>query len=76
MYSWDRHLLVPGLAGDGKEDVVQVRGMDREVVDLNRVVGEPIEQGLQRPDAAVVRDLQFGSVVVAGRRSESTGCRL
>src|SRR5665811_932704 len=76
VYSWDRHLLVPGVTGDGKEDVIQIWGVDRESLDLDRVSGEPIEQGLQRPDTAVVRNLQLESVVAAGHCAEAAGGRL
>jgi hypothetical protein len=46
------------LAGEGEEDVVQVGGVDRQAVDLDRGVVEPLEQGPQRLDAAVAGDLE------------------
>jgi hypothetical protein len=40
-------LLCVGVAGEGEEDVVQIGGMDRQFVDVDRFGVEAGEQGSQ-----------------------------
>ncbi|MCW2878249.1 MAG: hypothetical protein JWQ95_2349 [Sphaerisporangium sp.] len=35
------------MAGEGEEDVVEIGGVDRQLVDLDRFIVEPGEQGPQ-----------------------------
>jgi hypothetical protein len=48
--------------------VVEIRGMDRQFVDVDRFGVEAVEEGSQGPDTAVARELQGELVVVAGGR--------
>src|SRR5262245_13037010 len=58
------------LAGQGEEDVCEIRGVDGERGDVDRGVFELIEQRSQRLHAAVARDLQSQRRVVAGGSAE------
>ena len=60
--------LFVGVAGEDEEDVVEIGGMDRQFVDVDRFGVEAVEQGPQGPDTAVARELQGELVVVAGGR--------
>jgi hypothetical protein len=54
------------VAGDREEDVVQVGGVNRQVLDLNAGVAQLLEQCAQRGEGAVARHLQ-GELLTLGR---------
>jgi hypothetical protein len=56
-------------AGDGEEDVVEVRGMDRQPFDRDTGFVQLIEQATERVDGAVRGDLEDELVLVG------CGCR-
>jgi hypothetical protein len=53
-----------GLAGEGEEHVVEVGSVDRQVDDLDRGAIELVEEGPQRGDTTVARDLERQSLLV------------
>jgi hypothetical protein len=55
------------LAGEGKENVVEIGGVHGHAIDRDRSLIEPIEQRLERLNAAVGRDPQRQCIVVARR---------
>ena len=59
-----------GLAGQGQEDVIEVRGVDGQPVHLDRRLGKLIEQVAQGPRIPVAWDLQGERLVVARRRAD------
>src|SRR5207244_2115405 len=69
-------LSFAGVAGEGEEDVIEVGSVDRQPVDLDRGVVEPVEQGSQRADVAVAGHMQGEGVVVARHRAEGVRGRL
>ena len=62
-----------GLAGKGEEYVVEVGGVDRQVVDLDGSEIESVEQGPQGGDATVTRHLQRECLVVPTGAIEGVG---
>ena len=63
------------MAGEGEEDVVEIGGVDRELVDVDRLGVELVQQGLQRADAAVAGERQGELVFVAGDVAEGASGR-
>ena len=61
---------VVGLAGEGEEDVIEVRGVDGQPLDLDGGAVELVEQGAQGRHVAVARHLQGQGLLVAGRGGE------
>ena len=60
----------------GEKDVIEVGGVNRDSVDRERFVVEPVEHGPQGPDAAVGRDLERELVVVARHLAKAAGGRV
>jgi hypothetical protein len=62
------------MAGEDEEDVIEIRGVHRQSVGLDRGVVEPVEQNPQRPHPAIAGDPQRERVVVArGRIKDASG---
>lgn len=62
-----------GMAGQGEEDVVEIRGVHRQPADGDRLLLKPVEQGFEGPDAAVVGDLQHERILIGRRLAEGAG---
>src|SRR5918998_5253314 len=69
-------LSVFGMAGEGEEDVVEVGGVHRQPFDRGRLSVETVEDGLQRPDAAINRDVKRERLVVARGLADGEGGRI
>src|SRR5258708_18401758 len=67
--------LCVGVGSYGEKDVIEVGGVNRQVIDCNRFIVEPVEHGPQGPDAAVGRDLERELVVVARHLANGAGSR-
>src|SRR6185312_11909732 len=65
-----------GSAGEGEEHVVEIRGVDAEVLDLEVGRVEAVEHGAQRADPAIARYRERESGVIASGVVEESGCRL
>ena len=61
------------MAGDREEHVVQVGGVNRQILDLDAGAVEPAEQAAQRSDGAIARHLQGKLLRVGLGGSEQPG---
>src|SRR5262245_55968396 len=68
-----RWVGVGPVAGEGEEDVVEVRRVDGECLGLDLGVVQAVEQGLECAAAAVVGDGQGARLEVAGRVAQDPG---
>src|SRR5258708_36505781 len=62
-----------GVAGDGEEHVVEIRSVDRQVLDVDAGVVQLVEHAAQRGDAAVAGDLHNQVIVVRGGVRDHAG---
>ena len=65
--------LCTGVTGEGEEDVIEVGSVNRQCVDRDRFLFEPVEHGLQRSDAAISWNLKREIAVVARYRPQTAG---
>src|SRR6266849_6066028 len=63
------------MLGEGKENIVEIGRMNRDPIDRNRFVVEPVEYGPQGADAAVGRNLEREFVIVARALAQGVGSR-
>lgn len=64
------------MTGQGKENVVEIGGVDGDLLGLDRGFGEPIQQVAQRFRAAVAGDAQGQRAVVAGGAGQAARRRI
>jgi len=61
--------------GDGEEHVIQVWGVDGQLLGADAGLGELVEQAAQLGDAAITEDLQAQLIGVGGGGREQRGGR-